>query len=56
MLFDPFAPQTTERKKFNAELKQGLFKAQNGKCMYVVNQQKWDTWGPEKIVVMKGEE
>ena len=34
MLFDPFARLTTERKKFNLELKKNLAAAQGGKCMY----------------------
>jgi len=34
MLFDPFAPMTTERKRFNAELKKKLSQKQAGRCMY----------------------
>ena len=34
MLFDPFAPMTTERKRFNAELKKKLSEKQDGRCMY----------------------
>ncbi len=34
MLYDLFAPMTTERKRFNAELKQKLYDAQGGKCMF----------------------
>ena len=34
MLFDPFAPLTTERKRFNAELKKSLSEKQGGRCMY----------------------
>ena len=34
MFFDPFAQMTTERKRFNDELKKKLAQKQNGKCMY----------------------
>ena len=34
MMFDLFAPMTTERKRFNVELKKNLAAKQGGKCMY----------------------
>ena len=34
LFFDPFARMTTERKRFNAELKKKLSEAQGGRCMY----------------------
>ncbi len=42
MLFDPFAPMTTERKRFNAELKEELSQKQKGKCMYCGDKPRLD--------------